>query len=223
MSRFLFLTALAAVTFSSSASAQLTSTTRIGLAPGESAARQYAESRAPRCCASCAAPLPGAAQLGSRLPRVPGTSLPQAGERRGSGLRSLLRAAAVSEPGSAESHAFATPHFGDQQHLGQGKTRFLFERLINNYRAGRGLPPVRYNPGLDGIAARNNMLQQQRNKCGHWYTGGLAQNAAKGQASLPGAFRGWQNSPGHNALLLDRSKREFGIHGYGNNWTLMMR
>ena len=179
MSRFLFLTALTAVTVSSSASAQLTS--------GESAARQYAESRAPRCCASCAARYQA---LLNSAPGCPGCRERHYLKLANGGVQAFGAYSTQSQfqnqvqPGPTRSQP---PALGSSSTSGRANP-YAFEQMINSYRTRRGLSPVRYNPALDGIAARNNVLQQQRNKCGHWYTGGLAQKRSQGSGQPRRSF-----------------------------------
>lgn len=94
--------------------------------------------------------------------------------------------------------------------------RFL--RLLNRYRASRGLGPLSYSKELEGIAAINN----QRGGY-HRYTGGTPQVWAMGSATADGTLRQWQNSPGHNAILLGRGYSRVGIHFDGRGWTANLR
>lgn len=101
---------------------------------------------------------------------------------------------------------------------GVGGYRGEFLSLVNSYRAGRGLSSLTYSQSLESIAAINN----QRGGY-HRYTGGTAQVWAAGSATARGTLRQWQNSSGHNAILLGRNYGQIGIHYDGRGWTANLR
>lgn len=97
-----------------------------------------------------------------------------------------------------------------------------FQNALNAYRARNRRAPVYYNPAYDSVAAENDRLQRNKKRCGHFYTQRIAQNAAMGPKTVSSLLRMWANSKGHNALLLDRSATQFGIHSDGRFSTMVM-
>jgi uncharacterized protein YkwD len=104
------------------------------------------------------------------------------------------------------------------QPSGIGGYQGEFLSLVNSYRANRGLGSLSYDNSLESIAAINN----QRGG-GHRYTGGTAQVWAAGSATASGTLRQWQNSSGHNAILLGGGYSRIGIHYDGRGWTANLR
>jgi uncharacterized protein YkwD len=99
-----------------------------------------------------------------------------------------------------------------------GGYRGQFLSMVNSYRATRGLSALRYSQSLEDIAAINNQRGGQ-----HRYTGGTAQVWAAGSSTASGTLRQWQNSSGHNAILLGRNYQQIGIHYDGRGWTANLR
>jgi uncharacterized protein YkwD len=103
-------------------------------------------------------------------------------------------------------------------------------RLISQYRAGHGLPPVRVEPRLTRIAsdharrmAAADELEHvlpgegsfiQRINVGGYEPSTAAENIAAGQKTLDDALLAWKKSPPHNANLLDPGVSEMGIAVY---------
>lgn len=90
------------------------------------------------------------------------------------------------------------------------------EKLIveqtNAQRARYGLVPLKVDVKLMKTArqhgiwmARNRSLQHSR---------GVAENIAMGYTSTPDVMRGWMNSSGHRANILNRSYRSLGVAAY---------
>src|SRR5208282_4595813 len=89
-----------------------------------------------------------------------------------------------------------------------------FTQELNLLRTQRGLPAVRYDPGIVGHAARNNSLQSVYG-LGHHWLGGLAQCAGLGQPDMRSVLNAWNGSPGHAAILLSPSLVSVGYHQSG--------
>ncbi len=90
------------------------------------------------------------------------------------------------------------------------------EKLIveqtNAQRARYGLAPLEVDVKLMKSArqhgiwmARNRSLQHSR---------GVAENIAMGYTSTPDVMRGWMNSSGHRANMLNRGYRSLGVAAY---------
>jgi uncharacterized protein YkwD len=98
-------------------------------------------------------------------------------------------------------------------------------RLINAYRAGRGLGPVRLDPALTAMAQSQADAMVAGNALSHDVGGSftarvhaagvdsvrVAENLGGGSYSTQEVFDGWQKSPGHNANLLMPEATRFGI------------
>lgn len=95
--------------------------------------------------------------------------------------------------------------------------------LINNYRAQHGLAPVKYSETISGIAqdesdraVREENLSHSGNyqydsRAGNsWWKAGEI-SAANSGTDIDLLFRQWQQSPGHNAIMLDGSYTTIGI------------
>ncbi len=118
-------------------------------------------------------------------------------------------------------------------------------RLISQYRASRGLPPVKLSVSLNRIAATHSQRMaamdrldhvlpgegsfEQRIAAGGYAAGTVAENIAAGQDNLAAALAAWKSSPPHNANLLNRNISEIGIAlyttpagPYHTYWTLVL-
>lgn len=100
-------------------------------------------------------------------------------------------------------------------------------QLINAYRVQNGLKPLHLNPQLSNAALAHSTDLAKNDRISHYgsdgsdardrirrtgYTARLtAENVGTGQLSLQEVFRGWQNSPDHNANLLLADAEEMGI------------
>jgi uncharacterized protein YkwD len=101
------------------------------------------------------------------------------------------------------------------------------QALINAYRAQNGLGPVQLSPLLESAALAHSRDLAQSDRISHYGSDGsdswdrvrrvgyearvTAENVGTGQRSLSEVFRGWQNSPDHNANLLLPDAEEMGI------------
>jgi uncharacterized protein YkwD len=98
-------------------------------------------------------------------------------------------------------------------------------RILNAYRASRGLGPVRLDPALTMMAQRQVDAMVAGNALSHTVGGNFtarvhaagidaartAENLAGGAYSTAQAFEDWRKSPGHDANLLMREATRFGI------------
>jgi uncharacterized protein YkwD len=100
-------------------------------------------------------------------------------------------------------------------------------RLINEYRASRGLNPLSTDDKLMNIATTHAHLMasmdrmahvlpgegsfQQRIAAGGFQASMAAENVAAGQDSLQEVFDAWRRSPGHNANMLLSGISKMGI------------
>lgn len=91
-------------------------------------------------------------------------------------------------------------------------------RLISQYRADRGLKPLKLDPTLMKLAAEHAQRMASMDRMSHSLPGegGFAQriaaggfrasmaaeNVAAGQKTLSQVFEAWRKSPGHNANML---------------------
>ncbi len=99
--------------------------------------------------------------------------------------------------------------------------------LVNTYRASKGLKPLRLNAHLADAAIVHSKDLAKTDRISHYGSDGsdtwdrvrrtgydarlTAENVGTGQRSLGEVFRGWQNSPDHNANLLLADAEEMGI------------
>jgi len=118
-------------------------------------------------------------------------------------------------------------------------------RMINNYRAAKGLKPLRLNRRLSRAAKAHSKDLARHDRISHYGSDGsdplvrvqrtgypvhlAAENVGTGQVSLAEVFKGWQKSPGHNRNLLLKEAREMGIAlviepgtEYKTFWTLVL-
>lgn len=117
--------------------------------------------------------------------------------------------------------------------------------LINAYRREKGLKPVALNSRLTKAAMAHSRDLARFDRISHHGSDGsdpwdrvkrsgyraklAAENVGTGQANLKEVFKGWQNSPGHNANLLLKDATEMGIAlvydpktEYRTFWTLVL-
>jgi uncharacterized protein YkwD len=116
-------------------------------------------------------------------------------------------------------------------------------RILNAYRADRGLGPVRLDPALTAMAQRQADAMVAANTLSHdaggsfrarVHAAGLdaaraAENLGAGYYSTEEAFTGWRNSAGHDANLRMAEATRFGIAlakdartQYGAWWALVI-
>lgn len=134
------------------------------------------------------------------------------------GDASLAKVSTEQSDKATPSSKEASPQVAGTTPSQSGGYQGEFLSLVNSYRASRGLGSLSYDNRLETIAAINN----QRGG-GHRYTGGTAQVWAAGSATASGTLRQWQNSSGHNAILLGRGYSRIGIHYDGRGWTANLR
>ncbi len=100
-------------------------------------------------------------------------------------------------------------------------------QLINAYRAQKGLKPLQLSAELEQAALAHSKDLAKSDRISHYGSDGsdtwdrvkrtgyearlTAENVGTGQRSLGEVFRGWQNSPDHNANLLLADADEMGI------------
>ena len=118
-------------------------------------------------------------------------------------------------------------------------------RAISEYRATRGLPPVRVEPRLSKIAAVHSQKMaaldrldhvlpgegsfRQRVEGGGYAAAVASENIGAGYDTLSAAIAAWKASPGHNENLLRPDVTEIGIAlyrtpqgAYRTYWTLIL-
>jgi uncharacterized protein YkwD len=99
--------------------------------------------------------------------------------------------------------------------------------LINEYRAGKGLAPLKLDARLTQAAKVQSKDLASTDRISHYGSDGsspwdriqragysakvAAENVGTGQASLEEVFKGWEESPGHNRNLLLPAARDMGI------------
>jgi uncharacterized protein YkwD len=101
------------------------------------------------------------------------------------------------------------------------------QKLVNTYRAQKGLKPLRLNTKLSDAARKHSEDLAKSDRISHYGSDGsdawervrksgygakmTAENVGTGQQSLDEVFRGWQKSADHNANLLLKDADEMGI------------
>jgi uncharacterized protein YkwD len=116
-----------------------------------------------------------------------------------------------------------------------------FSTLFSGVRIGAGEMPLTWNQQLDNAAqsyagylvatnqfshtAGNSDITDRVAATGYQYRK-VGENLGRGQQSEQAVMTDWQNSPGHNANLLDPDFEEFalGVSGTGQNvtWVLVL-
>lgn len=116
-------------------------------------------------------------------------------------------------------------------------------RILNGYRAGKGLGPVRLDPALTAMAQRQADAMAAGDNLSHDAAGSFtarvhaagldtvraAENLGAGYYSTQEAFDGWKKSSGHEANLSMPQATRIGIAlaknpqtRFGAWWTLML-
>ncbi|MCP4932850.1 MAG: CAP domain-containing protein [bacterium] len=118
-------------------------------------------------------------------------------------------------------------------------------KMINTYRASKGLKPLKINTKLVEAAKMHAKDLATHDRISHYGSDGsdplvrvqrtgypvhlAAENVGTGQVSLAEVFNGWQKSPGHNENLLLKNAKEMGIAliidpdtEYKTFWTLVL-
>ncbi|WP_186417993.1 CAP domain-containing protein [Bosea sp. CS1GBMeth4] len=116
-------------------------------------------------------------------------------------------------------------------------------RILNAYRAGKGLGPVRLDPTLTAMAQRQAEAMAAADDLSHGAAGSFtsrvhaagldavraAENLGAGYYSTQEAFEGWKKSSGHEANLSMPQATRIGIAlaknpqtRYGTWWTLVL-
>lgn len=99
--------------------------------------------------------------------------------------------------------------------------------ITNNERAAAGLPALSVSPALEQAAAGHSGYQASRNRMSHTGSGGSSagtritaagyrwrtwgENVAAGYPNCAEVMRGWMNSPGHRANILNGAFTQIGI------------
>ena len=162
--------------------------------------------------------------------------------RRGTTSRicAAVLAAALSTgggfgPGAAQAQQCALP---------QGASTMVnaMAQQLNRYRAGQGLPPVRYSQTLSRAAQAHACDMQQSGSFAHrgsdggnhrarieragYCAGVSAENLAWGYRDSSVVIAGWDGSPGHRQVMRLQRADEFGIGiaqgAQGPFWVLEM-
>ena len=100
-------------------------------------------------------------------------------------------------------------------------------KLLNEYRASKGLKPLRLDPRLVQAAKMLSRDLAKTDRISHYGSDGsspwdrvkragydaaiAAENVGTGQASLAEVLKGWEESPGHNRNLLLPGAKDMGI------------
>jgi uncharacterized protein YkwD len=115
--------------------------------------------------------------------------------------------------------------------------------LVNRERAANGLPPVAFNAKVNAAAQAHSSDMARNNFFSHTGSNGSSfgarltaagyrwtywsENIAAGQTSPDEVVRGWMDSPGHRANILDRRAKDAGVgfvdqsgSEWGTYWTL---
>ncbi len=113
-------------------------------------------------------------------------------------------------------------------------------QMINGWRGAHGLPPVRADKALNGVAAVQTQAMMAQGVMSHeaggdfrtrmrthGVRGTAAENIAAGTDSITVVMQMWQQSPGHNANLLNPELQRValakGVTPAGQvYWTLVM-
>jgi uncharacterized protein YkwD len=101
------------------------------------------------------------------------------------------------------------------------------QKLVNAYRAQKGLKPLKLNVKLSEAARRHSEDLAKSDRISHYGSDGsdawervrkvgygakmTAENVGTGQQSVDEVFRGWQKSRDHNANLLLKDADEMGV------------
>ncbi|MBN2021615.1 MAG: hypothetical protein JW809_02370 [Pirellulales bacterium] len=86
-------------------------------------------------------------------------------------------------------------------------------RLTNEERARRGLPPLKVDHNLMK-SAREHAIWMTRSRRLQHTRHPVAENIAMGYANSLAVVRGWMNSSGHRANILNGSHRRIGVAAY---------
>ena len=129
---------------------------------------------------------------------------------------------AIDSSGKAPKGALA-----DRDYSSTALNPSLALTLINDYRATKGLKPLKLDPRLTIAAKAQSRDLAKTDRISHYGADGsspwdrvkragydakiAAENVGTGQASLEEVFKGWTQSPGHNRNLLLPGARDMGI------------
>ena len=91
---------------------------------------------------------------------------------------------------------------------------------INALRVKAGLQPFMFSEELSEECRKWSRNLRSRNTL---YHGASFENCARGTEGGKATYRQWYNSPGHKALLLNRTGTEAGIGSDGVYWTFRVR
>jgi len=112
--------------------------------------------------------------------------------------------------------ATASAAFGDT--LTQEERNF--KQAFETFRTQFGLQL----PNLDdSLVEGSRQWSVRMRQSGSFQHGAARENIYRGSASGIAAFRAWERSPGHRALLASPHLESFGIGNDGNYWTFRVR
>lgn len=135
--------------------------------------------------------------------------------------------------------------FDDRDYTGTRLDVEKARKLINAYRAEKGLKPLRLNSKLTLAAKAHSRDLAKWDRISHHGSDGsnpwkrvnrtgyparlTAENVGTGQITIQEVFKGWQESPGHNKNLLLADAEEMGIalvhdpkSEFKTFWTLVL-
>jgi uncharacterized protein YkwD len=116
---------------------------------------------------------------------------------------------------------------GSASHSGRAFDPVAAQKMVNAYRAQKGLKPLKLNPKLSEAARRHSEDLAKSDRISHYGSDGsdawervrkagygakmTAENVGTGQQSVDEVFRGWQKSKDHNDNLLLKDADEMGV------------
>ena len=116
---------------------------------------------------------------------------------------------------------------GPAPQTGHGFDPVAAQKLVNAYRAQKGLKPLKLNTKLSEAARKHSEDLAKSDRISHYGSDGsdawervrkvgygarmTAENVGTGQQSVDEVFVGWQKSRDHNANLLLRDADEMGV------------
>lgn len=123
--------------------------------------------------------------------------------------------------------------------MAQGEPARDVAGLTNEFRAGKGLAPLKVSPVLEAVAEAHGRDMAKRGFFSHQGSDGsslgqragrkgfryclIAENIAKGQKTPQAVMQSWITSKGHRANLLQRRAREIGvIRQAGDIWVMVV-
>ena len=127
-------------------------------------------------------------------------------------------AAVVLFAGVAFAKESEVKHDVDPKAEAEAKTKLIaieenIVKYTNEERKRHGLPPLEVDVKLVD-SARRHAIWMTRNRRLQHTSQPVAENIAVGYPSSQSVVRGWMNSSGHRANILNRSHRRIGVAAY---------